>query len=56
MIFICMCLCYHIIADVQETDQDEADSSEQPRVTSTALKMQMTLRSMLDLGMYVFLC
>ena len=44
---------YHIIAGFQETDQDETDLLEQPRITSTALKMQMTLRSMIDLGMHV---
>ena len=41
------------IAEVQETDQDETDSCEQPRITSTSLKMQMTLRSMIDLGTYL---
>lgn len=45
-----VCL-YCIVAEVEETDQDETDSLEQPRITSTALKMQMTLRSMIDLGM-----
>lgn len=49
-----MCLC-HIIAEAQETDQDETDSPEQPRINSTALKMQMTLRSMLDLGIYMLI-
>ena len=43
------------IAEVEETDEDdETDSIEQPRITSTALKMQMTLRSMLDLGKYLY--
>lgn len=43
------------IAEVEETDEDdETDSEEQPRITSTALKMQMTLRSMLDLGKYLY--
>ena len=46
----CVCI---IIAEVEETDKDETDSVEQPRITSTALKMQMTLRSMLDLGTYL---
>ena len=43
----------HVLAKVEETDEDEIDSVEQPRITSTALKMQMTLRSMIDLGMYM---
>ena len=47
-----ICLCC-TVAEVEETDQDETDSLEQPRITSTALKMQMTLRSMIDLGMLV---
>ena len=50
--YMIICLCC-IIAAVEETDQDETDSIEQPRITSTALKMQMTLRSMIDLGMLV---
>lgn len=50
------CIFHHVVDEIQETDEDdETDSVEQPRITSTALKMQMTLRSMIDLGMNVSL-
>ena len=39
-----------VAADVEETDQGDTDSFVQPHITSAALKMQLTLRSMIDLG------